>query len=627
MPLIKALIPREILDGRGIPTIELTMYLDNGLSVTTSVTNSKSKSKAGMVSMVDGDQSRMNGRGVLNAINIINTIIAPKIIGMDPTNQAKIDQTLIKLDGTDNRKKLGSNTMLSISQAAVKAAALAHRLPVYSYLQQKYRLTDRLTIPQIVFGLISGSNYGNHNLDLQEFQVIAASNLNYQKSLEIISTIWQKLEENLKSKGAITTTGIVGGFAPNLYSNIDAFEVLLETIRATDYSLSKDVFLGIDCASNQFHDNNKYKLKNVDKALSAADLVNYYQEIKNDYQIIYIEDPFVDADTQAWSDLTTALGATTRIAADKLLLGGMKSLQDATSKKLCNTVVVKPAHFSTITETITFVHKAMESNMQIVVSHRSGETNDDFLADFAVGVGAQSAKFGPVNRGERVAKYNRLLKIFYELNPNHKIAINPQTTTKKSSGANIKKAAQASVPEAPKVLEPNPKVKLQAPQQIEITPINKNNIQVKDLNMTNTNPQPTAAATPAAPTTPAQPAAVPTPPAAAPAPASTGATITAPSPAAPAQPAAATPAVPTTTSPNEITPLDEGAASPAPAAEAPTSATAAPTAPTPVPTSTDATAATPAATTPAAAPTAVKSNEMQNELNQEINSSLQDLQK
>ncbi len=418
MSLIKAIQAREILDGRGIPAIEIALWFDNNGAVVTSVTtDSHNSNNSKMVHLKDNDYNRMQGQGVLKAINNINNIIAPKIVNNDPNQQEQLDSIMINLDGTENLEKFGANSILAVSQAITKAAAMSNNMSLYYYLQQKYQLTSQLFVPPAIYGIINGANYGSNNLDLQEFQVIPASYLTFQQSLEIISTIWQKLGELLINKGAIHSTGIVGGYAPNLYSNTDAFELLIETIKATRHNLTQEVFLGIDAAAYTFYDNGRYKIRDVEKAMSSKDLIKYYQRLKEEYQLIYIEDPFDEDDTKAWTELTNILGKTTRIAADNLIISDQKLIKQANKNNLCNTVVIKPNHLGTITNTINSIKDVQNAGWQVIISHRSGETNDDFIADLAVGVGADYAKFGPVNRGERISKYNRLLQIFYELHP------------------------------------------------------------------------------------------------------------------------------------------------------------------------------------------------------------------
>lgn len=415
MAKIQGVYAREILDSRGIPTIECTLWLDTGGIVATDVPTGTSIGKYEAVELRDRDQNRMLGKGVLAAVNYINTFIAPQIVGKDPTAQEEIDQLLINLDGTPNKSKLGANSLLAVSQAVAKAGALSLNQPLYFYLAQKYALTTELLIPSCIYTLVNGGEHGANNLDIQEFQLIPASHIPYDQSLNMAVNLFHKLEEVLVVKGAVHSVGLVGGFTPNLYSNTDVFEIMVETVKMTEYTFSQDLFFGVDVAASEIFSGGKYNLKDRSKPYSGKELLEYYQKIRSLYNVLLIEDPFDDDDREMWQAITAELGETSKIVGDGLLATNKQKVIEATTEKLCNTILVKPNQVGTISETIEVVQEARKAGWGVIVSHRSGETNDDFIADFAIGVGADYVKFGPPNRGERVSKYNRLSQIEFEI--------------------------------------------------------------------------------------------------------------------------------------------------------------------------------------------------------------------
>lgn len=415
MAAIAGIYAREILDSRGIPTIECALWLDTGAVVATSVPTGTSVGKYEAVELRDNDPNRMLGKGVLSAVNNINTVLAPQLIGKDPTNQTEIDQLMVDLDGTENKAKLGANALLAVSQAVMKAGAISLNIPLYYYIEQKYQLTQELKLPNCVYGVIDGGEHGAGNLDIQEFHIIPASHINYKTSLEMAVTLYHKIEEILVLKGAIHATGVGGGFTPNLYSNTDVFEILIETIKTSPYTFAQDLFFGVDVSAASLFDNGKYQLKDKSQPYTSDELAELYKQIRNMYHVLYIEDPYQEDDLTSWQKLTQELGETTKIVGDDLLATSKTKIQKAITDKSCNSILIKPNQTGTISETIEVIKLARTANWQIIMSHRSGETNDDFIADFAVGTGADYTKFGPPNRGERIAKYNRLLQIDFEI--------------------------------------------------------------------------------------------------------------------------------------------------------------------------------------------------------------------
>lgn len=453
MAVIQGIFAREILDSRGWPTIECTLWLDSGGIVATSVPTGTSIGKYEALELRDKDPQRMLGKGVLNAVNFINTFIAPQIIGKDPTAQEEIDSILVKLDGTPNKSKLGANSLLAVSQAVMKAGALSQNLPLYYYVMQKYQLTQQLGMPTCIYTVVNGGDHGANNLDIQEFQIIPASHISYEESLDMAVTVFQKLEEVLILKGAIHSIGLVGGFTPNLYSNSDVFEIMVETIKATPYTFTQDLFFGVDVAAEQLFSNGRYTLKDRSQPFSGQEMLGYYKKLRDMYNVFYLEDPFQEDDINMWKAVTTELGETTKIVGDSFLATNKSKLEEAILAKTCNTLLVKPNQVGTISETIEVIKVAKKANWQIVMSHRSGETNDDFIADFAVGVGSDYAKFGPTNRGERTAKYNRLSQINFEIAQHYQ-----------------QQAAPAAAPPQPAAAE-QPAQPATTPEPIAVTPV------------------------------------------------------------------------------------------------------------------------------------------------------------
>lgn len=415
MATIQGIWAREVLDSRGIPTIECTLWLDTGGIVAASVPTGSSIGKYESVEVRDRDQNRFLGKGVTQAVQSINTQIAPQLIGKDPTSQQEIDQLLINLDGTAKKEKLGSNTLLAVSQAVIKGGALSLNQPLYFYIQSKYKMSQTLKIPTCIYTMVNGGEHGANNLDIQEFQIIAASHLEFSNSLNMAVTMFHHLSQVLAAKNAIHSVGPVGGFTPNLYNNTDVFELLIETAKTTSYVFSQDFFLGVDAAASKFYTGGKYHLRERTEGYSSTELLEYYKKIYDVFRVLCFEDPFREDDEKMWQQITAELGETSRIVSDLLTATNPERTQKAIDKKMANTLLVKPNQIGTMSETIAVIQLAKKAGWQILVSHRSGETNDDLIADFAVGIGADYVKFGPPNRGERTAKYNRLLMIEAEL--------------------------------------------------------------------------------------------------------------------------------------------------------------------------------------------------------------------
>lgn len=423
MSKISKILAREILDSRGNPTVETAIFLDNGLKVIASVPSGASTGHNEAVELRDGDKNRYHGMGVLNAIANVNQKIASEIVGMDPSKQQEIDKLLVEIDGTTDKSKLGANAILSVSLAVCKAAALDLKLPNYKYVEEIAKLYNLngsgLKVPTPTFNLINGGKHGAGNLEFQEFHVIPSSLRSYKEGLEIVEEVYQGVERVLIRHGAIHSVGDEGGFAPNLFTNLDALEVIVTAIKECGYELKRDVFLGLDVAASNFFKNGRYSIRDRTQPMETVDLIEFYRDLLNQYPLLMIEDPLYEDDWLGWTKLNTDISSTTTLVGDDLLCTNPERVKRAIQEKACGAVLIKPNQIGTISETLNVIKIARDASWKVIVSHRSGETNDDFIADFAVGVGADYTKFGAPARGERIAKYNRLLEIEDEIKKNN----------------------------------------------------------------------------------------------------------------------------------------------------------------------------------------------------------------
>ena len=418
MVTIKTITAMEILDSRGNPTVETTLTLSDGNAVVASVPSGASVGKYEAVELRDGDLGHYNGLGVLKAVANVNEIIGPKLIGLDPVKQGKIDETMLLLDDTPNKSTLGANAILSVSLAVCKAAATAVQLPLYQYISELLgsklpKTIDKMPTP--TFNIINGGKHGAGNLDFQEFHIIPASIKSYHDSLQIGEDIYQKLKLVLIARNAIHSVGDEGGYAPNLYTNIDALEAVMEAIQTTKFKFGFDVFLGLDIAASNIKKEESYYIKDRPTALTTADFITYLIDLHHEYRLLMLEDPLAEDDWKGWQILTEKIGREVLIVGDDLLVTNPQRLKKAIADKACSAILVKPNQIGTMSETLQVIQIAKANDVKTVVSHRSGETNDTFIADLAVGVTADYVKFGAPARGERVAKYNRLLYIEKEL--------------------------------------------------------------------------------------------------------------------------------------------------------------------------------------------------------------------
>lgn len=415
MAKIANISAREILDSRGYPTVEAKVVLDNGSVGVSSVPTGVSTGKYEAKIVLDKDKKRFCGFGVLQAVANINALIAPKLLGKEAAEQEKIDKLMISLDKTENKSWLGANAILPVSQAVCKAAAFSLKEPLYQYISSVRGSSKPLFLPAPHILMIEGGKHGAGNLDFQEFMIVPSSSKKFPRALQAGAEIYYACEEILKHRNAIYSVGDEGGYAPNLFTNSEAFEVIASAIAQTPYRLGVDVFLSLDVAASHFKIDNRYSIKDQPTPLSASEMIDYYKNLYLSYRLLSIEDPLGEEDWEDWKKLTEKLGGSTMIVGDDLLATNKDRLRKAISEKACNAILVKPNQIGTITETLETIKEAQGAGFKVIVSHRGGETTDDFLADLAVGVGADYVKFGAPARGERVAKYNRLLEIYEEL--------------------------------------------------------------------------------------------------------------------------------------------------------------------------------------------------------------------
>lgn len=411
MTKITRVIAREILDSRATPTVEVSVLTDSGAFGTASVPSGASTGKNEDVELRDGDPSRFMGLGVLKAVNNVNTVIGPKLVGMEVGEQEKLDQFMIQLDGTPNESHLGANAILGVSIACLKASANSYKMPLFQYIGTRYRPGVQLSVPGPLFNLINGGKHGAGNLDFQEFHVIPSTRMPYSDALRAGTEIWLSLKQELIHRNAVHSVGDEGGFAPNLFTNADALELMALVIKNSTYRLGVDLYLGLDVAADEIVKNGTYNIKDSPKPLDRDGMIDLYKSLVKDYGLLGIEDGLDQDDWAGWTKLMQALPEGVMIVGDDLITTNAKRLQEAVDKKSCNAVIVKPNQIGTVTETIELMNLAEKNKITQIASHRSGETNDSFIADFAVGMGAHYAKFGAPDRGERVAKYNRLLEI------------------------------------------------------------------------------------------------------------------------------------------------------------------------------------------------------------------------
>lgn len=409
--IIEYVIGREILDSRGNPTVEVEVILENGVIGRAAVPSGASTGAYEAVELRDGDEKRYLGKGVLKAVDNVNTILAPQIIGMDATDQIGIDQTMIGLDGTDNKGKLGANAILGISMAVAKAAAESFDLPLYQYLGG----TNAKELPVPMMNILNGGKHADNNVDIQEFMVMPVGAKTFAEGLRMGVEVFHNLKAVLKGKGLNTAVGDEGGFAPNLKSNEEALEVIIEAINKAGYKPGEDVMLALDVASTELFKDGKYVFEGEGITRTSDEMIAFYQDLTGKFPIISIEDGLAEDDWDGWKKLTDALGGKVQLVGDDLFVTNTQRLATGIEKGVGNSILVKVNQIGTLTETLDAIEMAKRAGYTAVISHRSGETEDATIADIAVATNAGQIKTGAPSRTDRVAKYNQLLRIEEQL--------------------------------------------------------------------------------------------------------------------------------------------------------------------------------------------------------------------
>ena len=404
---ITHIIGREVLDSRGNPTVEVDVILEDGNVGSAMIPSGASTGEHEAVELRDGDKNRYLGRGVQTAVNNVNTLITDHLVGMNANNQADIDQAIIDLDGSPNKSNLGANAILGVSMAVARAAAGSADQPLYSYLGGEQ--SNMLPIPMM--NILNGGSHADNNVDIQEFMVFPIGANSFSSALQMGVETFHHLKSVLQKKGLNTSVGDEGGFAPNLRSNAEAVEVILEAIEKTPYTLGKDLFLALDVAASEIYKNGLYHLASEDKQYSSEEMVAYLTSLANQYPIISIEDGLDENDWQGWQQLNSAIGNRVQIVGDDLTVTNLTRLQRAIDENAMNAILIKLNQIGTVTETIQAIELAKANHYGAVISHRSGETEDVIIADFAVAMGMGQIKTGSASRTDRIAKYNQLLRI------------------------------------------------------------------------------------------------------------------------------------------------------------------------------------------------------------------------
>jgi enolase len=408
MAKITKVTGRQILDSRGNPTVEVDILLDSGILARAAVPSGASTGENEALELRDGDKSKYMGKGVLKAVNNINTVIASKITGLEPDFK-KIDSLLIKLDGTDTKRNLGANAILGVSMAAAKAASLDKKEPLYRFIGG----SKANILPVPLMNILNGGLHADNNLDIQEFMIAPIGAPTFSEALRMATEVFHNLKSLLKSKKLSTSVGDEGGFAPNLQSNEEALTLILQSIEKAGYKPGKDMFLALDCASSSFCKDSKYTFENSQK--SAADLISIYDGWLSKYPLVSIEDGLSEFDWDGWKAMTARIGARVQLVGDDLFVTNTKYLKRGIDEKCANAILVKVNQIGTVSETLEAVDMALKNKYKAILSHRSGETEDTTIAHLAVATGCGQIKTGSLSRTDRICKYNELLRIEEEL--------------------------------------------------------------------------------------------------------------------------------------------------------------------------------------------------------------------
>ena len=416
MSLIVEIYAREVLDSRGNPTVEVEVTTENGIVGTAIVPSGASTGVHEAVELRDGDKARYLGKGTLNAVNNVNEKIADELIGFDVFDQVGIDRALIQIDGTDNKSNLGANAILGVSMAVARAASIESDTPLYEYIGG----VNAKTLPVPMMNILNGGEHADNNVDIQEFMVMPAGAVSFKEALRMGTEVFHNLKTVLKSRGYNTAVGDEGGFAPNLNSNEEALQTIMEAIKKAGYVPGKDIFLALDVASSEMYENGKYNFKGEGKVYTSEELVNYYSNLVNKYPIISIEDGLSEDDWDGWKLLTEKLSNKVQLVGDDLFVTNYSRLNLGINKGIANSILIKLNQIGTITETLDAIELAKTNGYTCVISHRSGETEDTTIADLAVAVNSGQIKTGSASRTDRICKYNQLLRIEDRLGENSK---------------------------------------------------------------------------------------------------------------------------------------------------------------------------------------------------------------
>ena len=411
MSAIVDVIAREILDSRGNPTVEADVLLESGVMGRAAVPSGASTGEKEAMELRDGDKQRYLGKGVLKAVEYVNTEIAEAIIGLDAAEQAFIDQTMIELDGTENKSRLGANAILAVSMAVARAAAEESGLPLYRYLGGSGKMS--MPVPQM--NIINGGVHANNNIDMQEFMIIPVGAPSFREALRYGAEVFHALKKLIDKKGMPTTVGDEGGFAPNLPSNEAALQLIVAGIEAAGYVPGQDVAIGVDCASSEFYKDGLYHLDSEGLKLTSAQFVDYLANWTDKYPLINIEDGMSEHDWGGWKLLTDRLGKSVQIVGDDVFVTNTRIFREGIRQGLANSILIKVNQIGTLTETFAAIEMAKRAGYTSVISHRSGETEDSFIADLAVATNVMQIKTGSMSRSDRMAKYNQLLRIEEDL--------------------------------------------------------------------------------------------------------------------------------------------------------------------------------------------------------------------